>query len=308
MTHLQLLTVFRMEKSAKDLAVTVYTETSGVPLIPDIDLNTIQRYSGAEALEYVKNAVVKICEGLRKSGRTISDIAEIRKLEAALQQREAELRLKAKAELELRLELAEAQKVLALQANLTFKDVGTCTEVEKPVVEIAGSLLGDPYREEKDRLAKSLFQCQASSRRDQKVISDLERKISRLEVELMEFTDHLAEKSRECERWRKDCTVLSLSNRHKDFLPIAISDCRKRLTRRRQEVKSSSPGKVAVLKREMSSKSLLRPATPSSLRTLSEGCGDLLFGRAVAMVRPRNSSVRDLKRAPLLRKRPLFPS
>lgn len=297
-----------MDKSAKDLAVTVYTETSGVPLIPDIDLNTIHQYSGAEALQYVQTAVVKICQQLKESGRTISDIAEITALEAALQQREAELRLKTKVELELRLELAEARKAGALQGNRGYRDVGTCTDGEKPVVEIASSLLEDPYREEKDRLAKSLFQCQAAARRDQQVISDLERKISRLEVEIMDFTDQLAEKSRECERWRKDCTVISLSNRHKDFLPIAISDCRKRLTRRRHEVKSNSPGKVTVLKREMSSKSLLRPTTPSSLRTLSEGCGELLFGRAVAMVRPRNSSVRDLKRAPLLRKRPLFPS
>ena len=304
----RVLTVFEMEKQATDLAIAVHTETTGAFLTQESALNTIQRYSGAEALEYVKNTVAKLCAEVRKSGRNSCELDQTSALETALQQREAELRQKTKVELELRLELAETQKALALLGSKPCKDAATCTEVERPVVEIARSLLEDPYREEKDRLAKALALCQAAAKRDQQVIWDLERKISRMEVELMEFTDQLAEKARECERWRKDCAVLSLSSRHKDFLPVAFSHCRKQLTRKRLDAKSSSPVKVGVLRRETSSKSLFRPTTPSSLRTLSEPCSDLVFGRAVALLKPRNSSVRDLKRVPLLRKRPLVPS
>lgn len=297
-----------MEKQTTDLAIAVYTETSGAFLTQASDLSSIQRYSGAEALEYVRNTVVKLCAELRKSNRNSSEVDETAALEAVLQQREAELRQKAKTELELRLELAETRKALNSLGNKACKDATTSTEVEKPAVEIAHLLLEDPYREDKDRLVKALTQCHASAKRDQQVIWDLERKVSRLEVEVMGFTDQLAEKARECERWRKDCAVLSLSSKHKDFLPVAFSHCRKQLTRRRLETKSTSPAKGTVLRRETSSKSLFRPATPSSLRTLSEPCSDLVFGRAVALLRPRNSSVRDLKRAPLLRKRPLVPS
>ena len=289
-----------MENRLKDLAITLFTETKTLNLHTNTDLNAILRLNSEEIVDFVKLTVVNLGEKIRKCDFEIRESEGNANLEEILQKREAELREKTKIEFELRLELAEMNKIMRKKAE--NREIGVGTEPELPTIDVTKSLLDDPAKEERGKFMKIVSHYQISAKRDQQIISDLERKLSRLEVLLLEMTDQLAEKTRECERWRKDCTFLSLSSRNKDFLPVAFTENRRKLVRKR-DVKSNSPVKNASLWKENTAKSGLgRQKTPGSLRSLAEGYRDSLEGKAVVMVPLRNSSVREISKGPLLRK------
>ena len=242
-----------LEQAVYDLGIFLHTEMSTIKGDTDdedtLSLSELLSLSPVDAIEYVSDVVRELLEYRRGLSRrkSLDEFTNIQKFEKALQKLENEVRNHIKVEQQLRLHIESIQTKAAEEGKVKDEAIARCKQIieqlkgEKTTRERRHAVLDfsekspkrddhGPYterREDHSAAIQELVHLRSSQKQESDRVTDLSRKISKLEHQVHKYKLAYFAKEQECKELLLKLGCARGSSKHSPRPEVCDSRSRK---------------------------------------------------------------------------------